>query len=653
MVLNRTRSLPSVSLGTKCIIELQSSVTFDAVVDATVDATVDPTADVTVNGTVNDTSSATTSSDPTTDGLLDIFLITLGIPPYLNITGLRGPVYMMCKDKAVINILAGLDQRYKRYDRIMGLSKNGEMYQKLAVGLIFMTCKANAYSEDFLSHITASSQRFLQLPFLDTVSYDLFRQIVLNQNRFQRRYGKAFHQMRRMEDQFTELARELGDFHEQHEFMRSEYFSGKSAKSDVVGDRENVERVFKEVHKDLMRKTDRFLTMMEWVDQPSSAVDPNPPALPPSPASATSLVAVSPAVAVSSSSSSSSSSPASSLTLEELLEKRLKEYLAETKMASKQPDESSFAPASLGFGQRTDFEETDASTSHASANSVDQHMHGLGISGIEENIKRHEEAVAQLTKSANPILARIGRIFVSIGDERHKVEGCREAMLRKDQKALVLKLDGLKSDGDAYLRQLDDVIQSFDSAQKWHNVLLGQIAELVKLQRAEVAAVSAAIAAAADDANTTLDEKVQQGSPLMVEGPAEGVVSPPLTSPIKAPTTERQDVAHQETGPAKTALLILSHLSDQMRWVEIDLVKLWDRQIRESAMARRNLSSEYERLMAAMRQHADEHFGSEAAKPRGGPRTNLQWAVKNFDVSYYAEYPLRDVKLELRTNLRE
>ncbi|KAF3188805.1 hypothetical protein TWF225_003187 [Orbilia oligospora] len=194
-------------------------------------------------------------------------------------------------------------------------------------------------------------------------------------------------------------------------------------------------------------------------------------------------------------------------------------------------------------------------------------------------------------------------------------------MLRKDQKALVLKLDGLKSDGDAYLRQLDDVIQSFNSAQKWHNVLLGQIAELVKLQRAEAAAVSTAAATAAADANTTLDEEVQQGSPLMVEGPAQGVVSPPLTSPAKAPTTERQDVAHQASGPAKTALLILST------------------SIRESAMARRTLSSEYERLMAAMRQHADEHFGGEATKPRGGPRTTLQWAVKNFDVSYYAEYP--------------
>ncbi|KAF3105975.1 hypothetical protein TWF102_001876 [Orbilia oligospora] len=200
-------------------------------------------------------------------------------------------------------------------------------------------------------------------------------------------------------------------------------------------------------------------------------------------------------------------------------------------MASKQPDESSFAPASLGFGQRTDFEETDASQ-NTFANNVDKHL--------------------------GPILARIGRIFVSIGDERHKVEGCCGAMLRKDQKALVLKLDSLKSDGDAYLRQLDDIIQSFNSAQ-----------------------------------------------------------------------------------------------GDQMRWVEIDLVKLWDRQIRESAMARRTLSSEYERLMAAMRQHADEHFGGEAAKPRGGPRTTLQWVVKNFDVSYYAEYPLRDIKLELRTNLRE
>ncbi|KAF3182814.1 hypothetical protein EYR41_005187 [Orbilia oligospora] len=259
-------------------------------------------------------------------------------------------------------------------------------------------------------------------------------------------------------------------------------------------------------------------------------------------------------------------------------------------MASKQPYESSFAPASLGFSQRTDFEETDASQ-NTFANNVDQHL--------------------------GPILARIGRIFVSIGGERHKVEGCREAILRKDQKALVLKLDGLKSDGDAYLRQLDDVIQSFNSAQKWHKFSLGQIAELVKLQRAEAAAVSTAAATAAADANTTLDEEVQQGSPLMVEGPAQGVVSPPLTSPAKAPTTERQD----------------------MRWVEIDLVKLWDRQIRESAMARRTLSSEYERLMAAMRQHADDHFGGEATKPRGGPRTTLQWAVKNFDVSYYAEYP--------------
>ncbi|KAF3180715.1 hypothetical protein TWF788_006740 [Orbilia oligospora] len=359
-------------------------------------------------------------------------------------------------------------------------------------------------------------------------------------------------------------------------------------------------------------------------DQPPSAADSNPPALPPHPATAPSTVAVSPTVAV-----SSSSSPASSLTLEELLETRLSEYLKETKMASEQPDESSFTPASLELSQKTDFEEADASTSqYAFANGADQHVHGLGILGTEKEIKRHEEAVAQLTKSANPILARIGRIFVSVGDERHKVKGCRKAMLRKDQKALVLKLDGLKSDGDAYIRQLDDIIQSFNSAQKWHNVLLGQIAELVKLQRARVvssrdkAGVAAVSAAAA--ANTVLDEEVQQGSPFMVEGPSQGVVSPPLRSPVKAPATERQGVTHQESGPAKTALLTLSHFSDQMRWVEINLVKLWDRQIRESAMARRTLSSEYERLMAAMRQHADEHFGSEAAKPRGGPRITLQ-----------------------------
>ncbi|KAF3208216.1 hypothetical protein TWF679_007856 [Orbilia oligospora] len=233
-------------------------------------------------------------------------------------------------------------------------------------------------------------------------------------------------------------------------------------------------------------------------------------------------------------------------------------------MASEQPDESSFTPASLELSQKTDFEEADASTSqYAFANGADQHVHGLGILGTEKEIKRHEEAVAQLT-----------------------------------------------------------------NAQKWHNVLLGQIAELVKLQRARVvssrdkAGVAAVSAAAA--ANTVLDEEVQQGSPFMVEGPSQGVVSPPLRSPVKAPATERQGVTHQESGPAKTALLTLSHFSDQMRWVEINLVKLWDRQIRESAMARRTLSSEYERLMAAMRQHADEHFGSEAAKPRGGPRITLQ-----------------------------
>ncbi|KAF3085876.1 hypothetical protein TWF103_001916 [Orbilia oligospora] len=115
------------------------------------------------------------------------------------------------------------------------------MYRKLAVGLLFMGWKANSYSEDFPSHIAASSQRSLQLPFLDTVSYE-------------------------MEDQFTELAIELGDFHEQHEFMRPEYFSGKAPKPVYVRDRDNVERFFKEVHKDLMRRTDRFLTMMEWVD---------------------------------------------------------------------------------------------------------------------------------------------------------------------------------------------------------------------------------------------------------------------------------------------------------------------------------------------------------------------------------------------------
>ncbi|KAF3136809.1 hypothetical protein TWF569_003430 [Orbilia oligospora] len=113
--------------------------------------------------------------------------------------------------------------------------------------------------------------------------------------------------------------------------------------------------------------------------------------------SATSLVAVSLTVAV----SSSSLSPSSSLTLQELLEKRLTKYLKETKMASKQPDESSFAPASLGFGQRTDFEETDASQ-NTFANNVDKHVGGPGILGTEEDIKRHEEVVSQLTKSAGP-----------------------------------------------------------------------------------------------------------------------------------------------------------------------------------------------------------------------------------------------------------
>ncbi|KAF3092446.1 hypothetical protein TWF706_009017 [Orbilia oligospora] len=237
MVLNRARSLPSASLDTKCIIDLQSSVTFDAAVDAIVDATVNPTAGVTVNDTVNDTISATADSDPTTDGPPDIFLITLGIPPYLNLTGLG----------ATGIELLDIDSR-------------------LAVGLLFMGWKANSYSEDFPSHIAASSQRSLQLPFLDTVSYELVRQIVSKLNRFQRRYGQVFHQMRRMEDQFTELAIELGDFHEQHEFMRPEYFSGKAPKPVYVRDRDNVERFFKEVHKDLMRRTDRFLTMMEWVD---------------------------------------------------------------------------------------------------------------------------------------------------------------------------------------------------------------------------------------------------------------------------------------------------------------------------------------------------------------------------------------------------
>ncbi|KAF3182813.1 hypothetical protein TWF751_006017 [Orbilia oligospora] len=245
MVLNRARSLPSVSLDTKCIIELQSassnykvhhritkciielqsSVTFDAAVDAIVDATVDPTAGVTVNDTVNDTISATADSDPTTDGPPDIFLITLGIPPYLNITGLGATgiesldidskVYMICKDEAIIDIIAGLDQRYKRHDRVMGLSRNGKCIESWQSAFYLWLGK--------------------RMPTLKT-----FRVI-------------------------SPLAAK-GDFHEQHEFMRPEYFSGKAPKPVYVKDRDNVERFFKEVHKDLMRRTDRFLTMMEWVD---------------------------------------------------------------------------------------------------------------------------------------------------------------------------------------------------------------------------------------------------------------------------------------------------------------------------------------------------------------------------------------------------
>ncbi|KAK6510640.1 hypothetical protein TWF506_009743 [Arthrobotrys conoides] len=218
-------------------------------------------------------------------------------------------------------------------------------------------------------------------------------------------------------------------------------------------------------------------------------------------------------------------------------------------------------------------------------------------------------------------------------------------MLRKDQRALVVKLDGLKSDGDAYLRQLDDVIQSFNSAQKGHNVLLSQLAELVKLQKAETAPVAAA--------NVTLEE-AQRGSSLMVEGPSQGMVMPsPLKSPIMTPATKRHTTVRQGIGPAKAALSTLSHLSGQMRWIEIDLVKLWDQQIRESVMARRTLSVEYERFMAAIRQYADKHFGGGAASPRSRSRATILWVVNNFDVSYYADYPLGDVKLELRTHLQD
>ncbi|KAK6510638.1 hypothetical protein TWF506_009741 [Arthrobotrys conoides] len=295
MWLSRSYPPPPTTPNPGLIRESQDLIILDAAADAKIDTTADATADttadtiadatiypifdrvdVTVDVTADATVSATADSNTAADDRPDIFWITLGAPSYLEAAGLEAPdmelshldssASRISNDKSIHDIQTAVYQRYWRYDRIMDLTRNGRVYQKLGCGLLQGIYAANSYFEVFLKHLASKSQAPLPLPFLDTITYRLIQRSVVNLNRFQRRSQQVCDQIQQMEHQFDEISQELVDFHEGHEDMKSKYLAGDSAQLLTDKDREDVDRFFKEIHKDLVRRTDRFIETMEWIE---------------------------------------------------------------------------------------------------------------------------------------------------------------------------------------------------------------------------------------------------------------------------------------------------------------------------------------------------------------------------------------------------
>ncbi|KAK6354043.1 hypothetical protein TWF730_008463 [Orbilia blumenaviensis] len=221
---------------------------------------------------------------------------------------------------------------------------------------------------------------------------------------------------------------------------------------------------------------------------------------------------------------------------------------------------------------------------------------GTRLLAVQSRIEDHEAEVTRLLKAASPILGWVGRVFVEVGSERHKLAAYDRPMDQRAQEELVTKICRLKRDGDRCFQRLGEVARSFDAAQKSHNLLRGEVCEL---ERAQDAA--------------------------------------------------RRASRFHPTSPAESAPIRATNLQHRLRWIEIDLVKLWERQIHDIAIARGTLSNEYEKLVDVLSQHVHQFLRKEEG-PNG--MEGAEWAAVLANLAYGNEdYPLMGVRLELRTSL--
>ncbi|KAK6335022.1 hypothetical protein TWF718_010464 [Orbilia javanica] len=199
--------------------------------------------------------------DISADDLPDIFLITLGLDPMPS----DPDASWIHNDPAIQDIVKAVSFRYKRYDKIMNASENGKLYENLQTGLLQMIVRATAYHEDFLKRHFFKEEVCSVVPFADTITYNLILEGISELRHFQRTNVNTFLKMKRMGNEFSEVSGELGDFFEGDNKMVSQYLASNSAKLLTSEDREEVEKLFRNIREDLSHRADSFLELMDWV----------------------------------------------------------------------------------------------------------------------------------------------------------------------------------------------------------------------------------------------------------------------------------------------------------------------------------------------------------------------------------------------------
>ncbi|KAK6529501.1 hypothetical protein TWF281_008674 [Arthrobotrys megalospora] len=584
------------------------------------------------------------------------------------------------ENEVVCEIKAIVCQEFPRYSELFEGSKSCHLYKAMYFRVLNAFARTRAFHKILLKHFDElDSQVRIRSRLHDLVVLKLADAHVLKLSRFLSKHRRAVDAIRDG-DEILEVSQELVDFCDNRESVKAKFLESKSSEYSTEAEaQQSIDQLLdNELEKEFVYRNYKFLEVVDWAEgalQLWRYLELSKGAL----ESRTNALMASTDDSQPSTSSTNPSEMASSV--------------QETAVPSANPIPMQDI---IDFVQNTSFEELDASIASAplqgpaleledldklmssfgfvydegapsdaqktipaapvdvtlvTTQDFDKYMQGLGIGpgdvesqvhklkfvdlgtrllATQDPTKEHETELLRIAQYAKPILGRFGGIFDAIGREKAKLTTYSKAMLRKDQKVLVTRLKGLKSDGGAYIRQLAEVIQSFNAAQRWHNLLLEEVAQLEQLRKPQ----------SAESKGSS-----QPGSPMQVEGPTtQGAMSsPPPTSPIEGPPPKRRKIAFAAPPP-----LGIRHLESQLWFIEVEMVKLWDRQIHDTVLAQNTLYREFDALMTCIREHVQKYPGKEVD---GGPETTLVWAAKNFDISPYDDYPLEGVKLELRTDL--